>query len=354
MNKGIERRRRLERSLAEIALNRYGLQGSSIELLRQRFVQVFRVTSTRGEFVLRLYSLPRSEGAATSSTAVLRTGVKLRSPEVLRSQLQWLSALGRETDLIVPAPVPTDTGSLFGRVSAEELDLRSSPKMARNFVLLRWVPGNQKRGEDLHPEDLSMIGSYVARLHRHAEGYEISEGAAFPRWDWEWPFGDSANLWSKGPSFYSAGDMEAFRTAARRVQEDLEELGTHSDVFGVIHRDLITDNFVFGGRSVGAFDFDLCGFGYYFFDLYMIRRSLIANHPDRLEALWAAFREGYERERPMLENQQRYLKTFAVMYVVSAVNRQLALLGPENAEQRSQSSSLLLSLARWIKDSTQR
>ena len=321
---------------------------------------------------MRLYGLPRP-GAQAPNSATLRTGARLRSPEVLRSQLLWLSALGRETALLVPEPVPTRDGSLLGRVSTDDIscrqqsqlsrwrsrrgedqDLAEGPRMPRNFVLLRWVPGEHKRGRDLKPDNVSLVGSYVARLHRHAEGYEVAEEAILPRWDWEWPFGEGAPLWSEGKAFYSEREIAAFREASRRVREDLGRLGEGGEVFGLVHRDLTLDNLLFGKETVGAMDFDLCGLGYYLFDLHTLRAFLKTHHGDRLEPLWEAFVEAYQRERPVPEDLQRHLLTFEVMQKVAAVNRQLVLLSSGHAGARLRSPDFLASVASWLKNLSRR
>ena len=174
---------------------------------------------------MKLYSPPPSGGDETQGDAgERRTSALLRSPEVLASQLGWLSELGRETGLLVPEPVPLPDGSLMGIISTSDLvprgsrlrwaskrrdakelerDRAGAPEMSRNYCLLRWVPGVHKLGEDLTTSHATLVGSYLARLHNHAEGRGVPEGAAFPRWDWGWPFAPSTPLWSKGAALYS-------------------------------------------------------------------------------------------------------------------------------------------------------
>lgn len=364
-----QRRRRLEGRLAEAALERYGLRSARVEPLSLRFVQVFRVVSRQSKFSLRLYDLPQRNGNTAGPEAELRTGAGLRSTEVLDSQLRWLSALEHQTDLLVPEPVTLPDGSPLGRISthdlsprgsllwrasrrrdAEELqdDLGDAPGMHRNFALLRWVPGKHKEAPEL--EDLSLAGSYAARLHQHAEGYGTPEGATFPRWDWQWPFGESANLWSEGAAFYSESDMEAFRAASQHVRGELRRLGEGREVFGIIHRDLKLENLLFGDARVGAVDFDLTGLGYYLFDLYTMLDSLKTQHADRVEPLWAAFLAGYERERPLPDDLGRHLTTFDVMQKVASVNRQIRLLGQETEPQGLRSPNFLANVVSWLKD----
>ena len=327
-------------------LERYGLRDVRLKLLRWRHGQkVFRVLAPSGErFALRLYDMPQA-------------GAQWGSPEVVRSQLTWLSALGAETDLLVPEPVPLDGGSLLGHMHPENLRWAESDDMegtsarrSRSFVLMRWVPGGRKRGGALTSKDLSSVGSYVAGLHRHAEEYGLPQGNVLHRRDWEGAFGKSKPLWRRGEAFYSPSELGAFRAAAQRVWEDLEELGGDSGVFGVTHGDLHLGNFVFDGETVGAIDFAGCSLGYYLADLSHIRASLRRRFGDRLEPFWAAFLEGYERERPLPEDYPRYLTTFDVMRNAVAVNNRLRPPSSGDAGSRPPDPEFLRSVGSWIKD----
>jgi len=280
---------------------------------------------TEGKFVLRMYDPPRA-------------GL----PSMRRSQALWLRDLKRETQLLLPEPMPTVDGSLLSYVSTSESN-HSDPYC----VLLRWVPGKPKT-DDLSPVDLSLVGSFVARMHRHAERYSVSRGSTFRRWDWYWPFGESAHLWSKGAAFYSIGEMEVFEAAARRVRLDLERLGEGNDVFGLIHRDLNLENLVFRDGVVGAIDFDLSGWGYYLFDLYKVRMGLKKYHGNRDAPLLVKLLEGYERERPLPEGCRKYFETFAIMQRVGTVNKQLAVLYPDATHLRSGDSHFLSNTVKWL------
>lgn len=308
------------RRLAQAVLEGYSLRDARLELLRHDFVQVFRVVSPGGEVLaLRLYRMPRAEPPRSDARA--STGFALRSPQTLRQQLAWLSALRRETGLLVPEPVPAADGSLVGRVSVE-----GAPEV-RHYALLRWVSGRHK-GEDLTPADLSLVGSFMAWMHDHAERHRAGEEDALPRWDWHWPFGDSAPLWSAGEIFYSAEQIGVFEEVARSVWQDLQELGYGRDVFGPIHRDLNLRNIVFQNGTVGAIDFDLCGLGHYLLDLVvtMTVTPLQPRREDDIERMREALLEGYRSERSLPENYRKYLKTFNAMRRVAVINRRIELL----------------------------
>src|SRR5262245_25988595 len=86
--------RRLRR-LAERALGAYGLGGARLAALTNSENMTFRVDAPDGErYVLRIHRPNRKSVAA------------------IRSELLWLAALRRDTDLIVPDPVPSADGAL--------------------------------------------------------------------------------------------------------------------------------------------------------------------------------------------------------------------------------------------------
>jgi Ser/Thr protein kinase RdoA (MazF antagonist) len=329
------------RRLAEAALEGYGLRNARLDLIRLGFKQVFRVVSAAGEeFALRMYRLPKENALCPDARG--RTGATLRSPETLREQLAWLAALRHETDLLVPEPVRAADGSLVGHVFEEET------LEARHLVLVRWVSGRHKR-EDLTPSDLELVGSFMARLHDHAEQYPGDEQTALPVWDWHWPFGESAPLWSRGEAFYSGEQMEVFEESARRVRRELEELGYSRDVFGVIHRDLNLGNLVFQNGIVGAIDFDLCGLGHYLLDLTSTITALRPVHADRFGEMREALLEGYGRVRALHPQYRRYIETFTAMRRVAAVNRQIELLSSPATRHEARGRRFLINSVTWLR-----
>jgi Ser/Thr protein kinase RdoA (MazF antagonist) len=335
--------------LIETALERYGLRGARLHLLTQGFVTSFRVVcSTRGEFCLKMYQLPAAEGehASRSDTRVPAPPPGRPSLEQLRGQLLWLSALARETPLLVPELIPADDGSLMAYVSSE--GAAEPHQRGRQCVLQRWVAGIHKREEQLGPADASVIGSYVAALHNHAQRYALSNPSTFPRWDWNWVFGESVPLWNEDEGFYSASEMAIFEAAARRVGEDLRELGYGRDAFGPIHRDLHLGNILFDGRRVGVIDFDLCGLGHYLLDLSVLLNALRLQRPDRFWKMREVLLEAYERERSLPENYRRYLMTFHAMRHVARVNRELRARRSEANRSRVRGDGLLRNVLEWL------
>jgi Ser/Thr protein kinase RdoA (MazF antagonist) len=337
--------------LVRMALERYGLRGAGLRELREGFVRVFRVVgSKREEFCLRMYDLP-AEGEHASHPAPPPGRPSLGQ---LRAQLLWLSALGRETPLLVPELIPAVDGSLMVYVSSEG---EAQPhERGRQCVLLRWVPGKHKRDEQLGPTDASLLGSYVAGLHNHAQRYAPPEPSMFPRWDWHWAFGEAVPLWREGRQSYSASEMAIFEVAARRVHEDLQELGYGRDAFGPIHRDLHLSNILFHARRVGVIDFDLCGLGHYLLDLSAVLNALrlSAIRSQRLDRFWRMreiFFDSYERECSPPQDYRRHLMTFRAMRQVARVNREFRALNSETNRHRAVGPHMLRNVVTWLQTS---
>lgn len=289
--------------LAVAALEEYGLPEASPSFLRAgRGKHIFRVTSPGGDFLLRMYAPPVSAKRRRSF-----------SEPALRSQLLWQESLRREAGLPVPEPVRAPGGSLT--VSAST---RSIPE-ARSCVLVSWVPGRTRAGEEMSAEDMRLAGSLVARMHDHATRYAAPEGFSRPRHDWNQLFRPSAGVWERGEQFYTAGEMKVFRSVAARARRETLRLGEGKEVFGLIHRDIHPENIVFGGDGVAVIDFEGCGWGHYLYDL-AVTLFRLEDHGNRGAVLGEAFLEGYQRVRPMPESHRAYLDMFVTLRVVNKIN----------------------------------
>jgi Ser/Thr protein kinase RdoA (MazF antagonist) len=132
-------------------------------------------------------------------------------------------------------------------------------------------------------------------------------------------FGETAPIWNEGKNVYSQSELDVFRAAAERVRLDLQELGKDSDVFGVIHRDLHTNNLLFHNGKAYIIDFENCGWGYYLFDLAVTHWTL-EGFGERGVPKQVALLEGYQRDRPLPEAHWRYLRTFVAMRMVQRTN----------------------------------
>jgi Ser/Thr protein kinase RdoA (MazF antagonist) len=107
---------------------------------------------------------------------------------------------------------------------------------------------------------------------------------------------------------------------------------------------------------LGIIDFDMCGLGYYLFDLSAFRSNLRRTLPAaRWGSAWGAFLRGYEGVRPLPQHIRayldRYLVVFGAMRRVAMVNRRLELLGSDTTkpEARARSTHFLRKSPGWLR-----
>jgi Ser/Thr protein kinase RdoA (MazF antagonist) len=224
-----------------------------------------------------------------------------RTVDEVRSETAWLSAISRETDLVVPEPVMTASGSPVTVVEADGVS------GSRTCVLFRWRPGRfLDRG--LTAMHLERVGRFTARLHDHALRFAPPPG--FRRWR----IGDTTGAVAE----YIGSTVEAAfgswgRVIAEGVIADTQraqgELGTSREAYGLIHADLHQDNYFFRGDQVGAIDFDDCGWGHFAYDL-SVTLSEVRSRPDS-DALRAALLRGYRELRVFPVEHEPFLETFS-------------------------------------------
>lgn len=267
--------------------------------------------------MLRIYNRPPK----TDDLAAERRA-ELRSETAVRSQMLWLSDLRNDTRLPVPEPVPTLDGSLVGRVKVE------SVPTSRTFALLRWIPGETKKGKkgNLTISETYSLGAHVARMHRYAESYSAPKDFARPRWDYDYLFGESSLLWTLGRQVFSNNEMRVLVSTAERIQRNLQDLGESSEVFGIIHGDLQPANFIAHNGVMYVIDFDECGYGYYLYDLTPTYLFLRLIYPESYETMRKALLDGYQSVRPFTEDELEYLNLFVSMRLLARIETVLTSL----------------------------
>ena len=310
------RNRKVEqhKELAAAALEQYCLAGAELTLLSDAESTVFRVDVPNIESFNRHPYL----GKVGGRRFVLRVSGHEHAAAT-RSELVWLAALLRDTDLVVPEPVPTRDGSLV-------VASRNHAAEAANIVLLCWVDG-QALDVELTPERVASVGRYMAELHNYSESFTPPADFHRPRWDWNRLFGADSVLHNPDAnSFFTRDELKLFQAAAERVGRTMQRLGQGSHVFGLIHADLRNKSFLFCGDEVRAIDFSDCGWGYYAYDVAITLGEL--KHRDDYNELRAAFLEGYRQVRPLSRDNETLINTFMVARRVDLVNNILGWEDP--------------------------
>ena len=289
------------RRMGRTALDRYpgDLGGARLVLLRHEQNATFRVD--RGErYVLRIN----------------RPG--LQSEATVESEMAWLAALRRDTDLVVPEPVATRDGSLVVTVADPGVP------GARCCALLRWIDGRfvnrrltpahlARMGDDHGPAPGPRGGVDAARrVHpaapRHADrGGEAREPgrssapppASIPAVE----DGERAVALVEDLLSPSEGAVAARAVAAAR--EATSALAARPGSSGLIHGDLHHENTLFTGDVAAAIDFDDCGWGFHLYDIAVPLSELTERR--RFTAMRGAFLEAYARHRPLPDDAERLI-----------------------------------------------
>ena len=283
----------------------FGVQDTGLTLLRHEANTTFRVETVAGRFLLRI------------------NRPNVHTHETIESEMAWLTALRRETDLGVPEPVRSRDGSFV--VLVEDAGV----PVPHACVLMRWLDGRFS-DRRLTPAQLRRVGALEAHLHDHAESWAPPPGFQRPRVDTVTDAGKIASIAGSAAASFpgdhptrddaerclrlvealiSADAAALVADALDPVRETTRRLAQTPGSFGLIHGDLHSENFLFHDGAVRAIDFDDCGWGFHLYDLavtlweleerprycelrdalldaYAERRALPHDHTTHLQALF--------------------------------------------------------------------
>jgi len=295
------------RRVGRTALASYGLEDARLALLRHEHNTTFRVDARSGRYVLRI-NRPR-----------------VHTPDTIGSEMAWLSALRRDTDLGVPEPVAARDGSLV--VVARDPSV-PEPHVC---VLLRWLDGRFV-DQRLTPAHLRRVGALEGHMQEHAASWTPPSGFLRPRVD---TLTDTAKVDSMAQSaavarngdhptkedgdrglqvveaLVSTADAELFARALEVVWATTRKLAEVPGAFGLIHGDLHYENFLFHRGEARAIDFDDCGWGFHLYDLAVTLWELEGR--PRYDELREALLDAYAQERPLPEDHATHLRVLFVL-----------------------------------------
>lgn len=301
--------RRLRR-MALAALENYDLDVRRVSLVTNEMNGIFRIDTAAGSrYILRI-CFPQ-----------------MHSPGEIRSEMMWLAALRRDTDLIVPQPLTNRDGALVTTVEAPGV-----PE-ARHCVVFGWVKGKDL-AEQPTPENWGRLGEFAAHLHDHGAAFEPPDGFGICRYDKVYPFGEHVVIFDETHRhLFPPHRYRIYKQAFDRVQAAIDRLKAGPNGMSVIHGDLHHWNVkVYRGR-ISAFDFEDLMWGYPVQDIaitfYYIRRH------EQYPALRETFMRGYTGRRPWPEEYPGQIDTFIAGRGLMLVND--VLLFPNLVDQQETS-----------------
>lgn len=296
------------RALALNALQQYPLELRGVRLIQHAYNTIFRLDTVDGQkYVLRI-NLPNA-----------------RTREQIQSEMIWLAALGRDTRLRIPIPLPNREGGLVTTATAPGV-----PE-PRHCAVFSWVPG-QDLDKDMRPEYYRQVGALTAQLHNHAETFAPPPGFFLRRMDNVFPF-DHGNFLEQesAPSGLITPKRRAlFETVAARVEQVLAALYASPRPPFIIHADLHQGNIRLHRGEMTALDFDDTSLGYPVQDI-AITFYYIQSRPDTA-AFKDAYQAGYESLRSWSVTSPDQIPTLLAWRELDLLNFLLSSDNPEMLE----------------------
>jgi len=262
-----------DNSLATEIVRHWALNApASAKLLSRSENDVFTVTHGGGRAILRL----------------CRPGYQSRA--AVRSELGWVSAIARDTDVPVAQPIATKDGALLAELRVGD--------DARIGVLFAFVAGAEPAMSEALVPVFHRLGRYAGTLHRHVGHWQKPDDFERPRLTAKTllPADGAWGDWRANPDV-TVAMRPVLERATDRLASVLERYGEGADRFGLIHGDMRLGNLLVEDGRVTLIDFDDSGFGWWLYDL---AAALSFHETDALvPALCDAWFAGYSEVAPL-------------------------------------------------------
>lgn len=278
--------------IAKAALNQYPVVFEKLQFLGHSENVTFCVETPEQKFLLRIHQ----------PISGLQDNIWQR-PDTIESELLWLAALHRETNITVQEPVQNLEGGWVTQVSADDTQDMFC------CSLLRWIDGCTSDTQRT-PQQAHQLGLLIAQLHRHSSQWELPKNFVRPIFDENHLHKALSALYpAVSHGLISVEHYGMFTAVARKIESTIKTLGRAQDMWGLIHADLHEGNYLFHNQQIRPIDFARCGFGYY---LYDIAESIQYLSPQ----VRPSFFEGYQTIRNLPENYLQIVEEFFIMAVI--------------------------------------
>lgn len=280
--------------LAAAAPPEWNLTDPRLELIKHRENAVYEVRSADGSrYALRVH---RDD---------------YHTNDELRSELQWMRALD-EYGVRTPTIIPTADGELFKVIRTEDI-----PE-GRQCDLLEWVDGAplgsiKEQANTDHLDDSAAtyrtIGKLMASLHNQSSEWLLPSDFKRHAWDVDGIAGNEpfwGRFWEL--AVLTAAQVDLVQAAAEIVRHRLTAFGKGQDRYGLIHADMLPENFLVDGSDVKLIDFDDSGFGWHMFDI--ATTMFFLRGEDEFDDVLTALIEGYRSRRELPDEHIDMLPTF--------------------------------------------
>lgn len=209
----------------------------------------------------------------------------------IESELAWVSALRRDTDLPVPEAVNGADGALLQQFTPRD-------GLPRHAVLFKFIAGQEPSPQSNLVDLFGVLGDYAARMHAHAIAWQRPAGFRRQAWNAA-SILNADGLW--GDWRIAPGVTDAVRSLLDRSSQilsgKLADYGMGPTRYGLIHADMRLGNLLVDGDAVSLIDFDDCGLCWFAYDF----AAAISFHETHkaVPGLKAAWLESYQMRRQL-------------------------------------------------------
>ncbi|WP_338586989.1 phosphotransferase [Paenibacillus sp. Y5S-9] len=229
--------------------------------------------------------------------------ISIQSKGNITSELIWLEALVKDTNLVVPVPVRNLRGDLVTEISTH---LSENTIMA---TIHHWIHGSVLQREPTSNETKN-LALLMAALHKHSMQWNAPEG--FNR-----PIYNSDHLYSSLNQLKRLVNLELISSevfvhveeSAHKIANVIQHHKRLPSNWGVIHSDLHESNYVFYEDTPQPIDFSNCGYGFYLFD--MAETFLHLSSDNR-----KVFISSYSKVNQLEENYVELLEAFFIWSII--------------------------------------
>jgi len=244
----------------------------------------------------------RRRDAPPAVLRVHRSGYQ--SAETIASELDWLEAVRRDTDVSTPGVIRS-----LDDQRVVSLEHRGEQ---RHVVMFEWMAGVSPEADGLDEAAFRRLGTITASLHEHARSWTRPQGFIRFSWEWENTLGENGRWgrWQDG-GHLDDGDLRGMEAAGDLVRRRLAAFGAGPDRFGLVHADLRLANLLVAGDDVTVIDFDDSGFSWFLYD-FGAAVSFMEDDP-RLPRWQAAWLDGYRSVSALPPEHEEMLPTFVLL-----------------------------------------
>jgi Ser/Thr protein kinase RdoA (MazF antagonist) len=279
--------------IAKNVLDNYELIEPRIAFIQHSDNVTYKVTTANlKSFLLRLH-IPITSAMGTHGADYA----------MVNSEVTWMLALAKETDLTIPKPKRNKSGELVTR-------MRSGNGTLIHSTLLSWVEGEPyHRG--LESKDTAyQIGGLLATMHNQASQWKTPIDFRRPRRDTAY----FTNVLNGIKPAVSDGrireaDYAELSKSVAMLMDLMRGLEESSQNTGIMHADTHKGNMLYHAGKIRLIDFSFCAIGHYLFDLGICFGDMQAG-------LHKFCLQGYEKYRPLPENHEQLIEGFFLGSVV--------------------------------------